>query len=174
MTYQRQGFKLVYSLELLLTVGLAATIIGLAIGFVIAQRLAPSQTSQRQLETHLTEMQEQQENYQHEVSEHFVETADLLNQLTSSYRNVHNHLAKGAQQLAGDHVSDSLKTLADDSTSTNATNSELDLAADIMPPLDYAPKTAPNQTGMLNEEFGLDKEKRQEQLDVIIASEDRM
>ena len=31
-----------------------------------------------------------------------------------------------------------------------------DLAA-IQPPLDYAPKTSPDEKGMLNEEFGLDR-----------------
>ena len=31
--------------------------------------------------------------------------------------------------------------------------------ADIQPPLDYAPKSSPNETGMLNEEFGLERVK---------------
>ena len=29
--------------------------------------------------------------------------------------------------------------------------------ADIQQPLDYAPKTSPDEKGMLNEEFGLDR-----------------
>lgn len=160
-----------YSLELVLTVGLAATVIGLIAGYIIALRAAPSQQSQRQLETHLSEMQQQQENYQHEVSDHFVETADLLNQLTNSYRDVHNHLAKGAQKLAGDNASESLKSLADDSDE-NTDNISVNEA--ISPPLDYAPKVAPNEPGMLNEEFGLDKKQRQQQIDIMIAAEDRM
>ncbi len=156
-----------YSLEIIITVGLAATIIGLIAGFFIAQRAAPTQRSQRQLETHLHEMQQQQQDYQQEVSEHFVETATLLNQLSSSYRDVHNHLAKGAQLLAGENASESIKTLPGD---TPSDNKPTDLDQNISPPLDYAPKKAPNTPGMLNEEFGLSKSKQQEEPDDPIAT----
>ena len=121
-----------YSLELIITVGLAAVVIGAIAGFVIAHRTAPSQRSQRQLETHLQEMQQQQQDYQQEVSEHFVETANLLNQLTSSYRDVHNHLAKGAQLLAGDSASETLRALPDDKEPAQA---EVVIDQDIKPPL---------------------------------------
>jgi uncharacterized membrane-anchored protein YhcB (DUF1043 family) len=164
----------VYSLELVITVGLITSVISLIAGYFIALRTAPSQKSQRQLESHLSEMQQQQEDYQHEVSDHFIETADLLNQLTSNYRDVHNHLAKGAQRLAGNNASESLKALSDDSNEAN-TNADTDADADVIsPPLDYAPKVAPNEPGMLNEEFGLDKKQRQQEIDVMIAAEDRM
>ncbi|WP_159931103.1 YhcB family protein [Oceanicoccus sp. KOV_DT_Chl] len=158
-------------MELVITVGLAATIIGALIGFFIAQKTAPSQQSQKLMETQLKEMQLQQENYQHEVAEHFVETADLLNHLTNSYRDVHNHLAKGAQSLAGEHASENLKAIP--VTTSTAKKKPDTVEEHTMPPLDYAPKT-PNQPGMLNEEFGLEKTKRQEELEVILSSEDRM
>lgn len=150
-----------YSLELLLTVGLAATIIGLIAGYLITQITSPSEQSQRQMESRLKDLQQQQENYQHEVSEHFEETAKLLNQMTDSYREVHKHLAKGAQLLAGDTASQSLKSLSDNSDSDT-----VELDENIMPPLDYAPKKAPNAPGMLNEEFGLDKEKPESEADI--------
>ena len=159
-----------YSLELVITVAFAMTIIGLVAGYLIALRAAPSQQSQRQLEDNLNEMKQQQENYQHEVSEHFVETADLLNQLTTSYKDVHNHLAKGAQLLAGDNAKETLKTLEGDVEAPVIVNE----GDTITPPLDYAPKTAPNEPGMLNEEFGLDKKAQQEKIDVMITAEDRM
>ena len=141
-----------YSLEFLLTVSLATIIIGLVAGFLLAMRKSPSQQSQRQLENHLSELQQQQKNYQHEVTEHFSETADLLNQLTSSYRDVHNHLAKGAQILAGEQASESLKVLLEDKATAEEVPSD-----SITPPLDYAPKAAAHEPGMLNEQFGLDK-----------------
>ncbi len=159
-----------YSLELVITVAVAMTLIGLAAGYLIALRAAPSQQSQRQLEEHLNQMKQQQEDYQHEVSEHFVETADLLNQLTTSYRDVHNHLAKGAQLLAGDNAKKTLKELPDGSEAPQIVNE----GDTITPPLDYAPKTAPNEPGMLNEEFGLDKEERQQEIEGVLAAEDRM
>lgn len=147
---------LVYSLEFVITVGLAAIVIGIITGSVITQRSAPSKRSQRQVENHLTELQQQQQDYQHEVNEHFSETANLLNQLTDSYQQVHNHLAKGAQLLATDSASESVKMIPS-GTLTEEESAIPD--SSITPPLDYAPKTAPNQPGMLNEEFGLDKKK---------------
>ena len=143
-----------YSLELLITAGLAALIIGLVAGFVIAQRSAGSQQSKRQLEARLNELQKQAKDYQHEVTEHFNETAQLLNQLTDSYRDVHTHLAKGAQMLTTDgSARTTLKMLgADDHV--NVTDDGLD---NLSPPLDYAPKKTPCQPGILNEEYGLEK-----------------
>ena len=163
--------RFVYSLELVITVVFAMTIIGLAAGYLIALKTGASQQSQRLLKDQLNEMKEQQESYQHEVSEHFVETAGLLNQLTTSYRDVHNHLAKGAQLLAGDNAKETLEALEAGDTETPAIVNEGDT---ITPPLDYAPKTAPNEPGMLNEEFGLDKEQRQQEIEGVLAAEDRM
>ena len=145
-----------YSLELLVTVGIAMLIIGAIIGAAIVQRTGSSQQTQRQLETQLSDLQQQAQNYQHEVTEHFNETAELLNQLTSSYRDVHNHLAKGAQTLATDErARQTIKMLpADEETSSTEPT-----PTNITPPLDYAPKTGTDGPGMLNEEFGLDKAK---------------
>lgn len=142
-----------YSLELVLTAALGSVIAGIILGFFIAQRTSTSNNAQRQLEEQLSEMKQQQDHYQQEVSDHFMETAQLLNQLTNSYRDVHNHLAKGAQILAGDSVGDSLKALPEDKQSTPGTKTAESM---LTPPLDYAPKTA-NQPGMLNEEFGINK-----------------
>ena len=145
-----------YSLELLIAIGLGCTVTGLIIGYFISQRTAPSQRSQQQLESHLNDMQQQQEHYQHEVTEHFIETSELLNKLTSSYTDVHNHLAKGAQLLAGENAQESLQALPNEQDSDNTPPLS---ESDISPPLDYAPKAAPDATGMLNEKFGLDKTK---------------
>ncbi len=143
-----------YSLELLLAFGLAMLLIGLIGGFLIAQKSANSPQAQRKLEKHLDDLERKQQDYQHEVTEHFVETAELLNQLTDSYRDVHNHLAKGAQKLAGENAQQSLKMIAADDANDNE---EIDDIQPITPPLDYAPKSSNNEPGMLNEEFGIQK-----------------
>lgn len=141
-----------YSLELVITIALAAVVIGLVAGFFIAQRAAPSQRSQRKLESRMHEMQQQQEDYQQEVSEHFVETGQLLNQLTDSYRDVHNHLARGAQRLAGETATQLLQPVEKKEEDYQPVDDEV-----ILPPLDYAPKSSHSEPGMLNETFGLDK-----------------
>lgn len=159
-----------YSLELLIAIASGTSIVGLFVGYLIAQRTAPSQQSQKQLENHLQDLQQQQENYQHEVTEHFVETATLLNQLTSSYTDVHNHLAKGAQLLAGENASDSLQALPESKDSHK--DKALDEAV-MSPPLDYAPKLAPDAPGMLNEEFGLDKTRKDINLEASTVIENK-
>lgn len=105
-----------YSLELLIGIGIGAAIIGIAVGFFIGRKSPTSQREQEQLQTQLAELKQQQEDYQDEVSDHFLETAQLFNQLTNSYKDVHTHLAAGAQKLAGDRATESLKALSDEST----------------------------------------------------------
>ncbi|MEX2497642.1 MAG: DUF1043 family protein [Wenzhouxiangellaceae bacterium] len=50
-------------------------------------------------------MQLKQENdkFRNEVTEHFVETARLINQMTDSYKQVFDHLSSGAEKLVDDH-----------------------------------------------------------------------
>lgn len=141
-----------YSLETILFACLATAVVGLLAGYIFSQRKGASGLAQRKLEIQLSELQRQQHDYKNEVTEHFQETAQLLNQLTSSYRDVHNHLAQGAHLLAGEAVGESLQTLPE----TPNKNQPLEAAA-ITPPLDYAPKSTPYDTGMLNEEFGFEK-----------------
>jgi hypothetical protein len=88
------------------------------------------------------------------VVEHFTETAKLLNNLTESYRDVHNHLAQGAATLCQGEGPISLERLE---SRRDLTEIPANLAH-IQPPLDYAPKNSPDEKGMLNEEFGLDRE----------------
>lgn len=49
-------------------------------------------------------MQLKQENdkFRNEVTEHFVETARLINQMTDSYKEVFDHLSSGAERLVDD------------------------------------------------------------------------
>lgn len=49
-------------------------------------------------------MQLKQENdkFRNEVTEHFVETARLINQMTDSYKEVFDHLSSGAEKLVDD------------------------------------------------------------------------
>ena len=113
------------------------------------------------MEKQLQDLQQQQQDYQHEVTEHFVETARLLHQLTDSYQDVHNHLAKGAQLLAGNRASESMQAITADIKNTEI---EYDEDDEISAPLDYAPKS-PNQPGVLNEEFGLQKTVKEGELE---------
>ncbi len=87
----------------LLTSNLSSTLIILAVGIIIGAAISKifnrsGKTSE--LQKNLEETKEQFENYQQEVGAHFQTTADLVNKLTESYREVHQHLSQGAQTLA--------------------------------------------------------------------------
>jgi len=148
----------VYSLYDLTIISLSLLFVGLIVGYLWAAKRAPSPQAQRKLEEHMQKLESQQEDYQHQVNEH--ETAALLNQLTDSYRDVHNHLAKGAQLLCGDQASEHLQQLGVNPTE-NFSGEEVP-PEDITPPLDYAPKNDPHAKGVLNEEFGLEKNQKQD------------
>ena len=131
----------------------ACLIAGLLIGVLVGQRSSKDSKRYREVERKLDLVMQEKKAYEDQVVEHFGDTARLLNTLTESYKNVHNHLAAGASTLCQDTGPVALSSL-----STPADNSEIPAElADVQPPLDYAPKTSPDETGMLNEEFGLER-----------------
>ena len=133
---------------------IVALLAGAAVGALLSRRLSTDTQKQRELERNLDRLLQQQKDYQHEVVEHFTDTAKLLGNLAESYRDVHNHLAHGASKLAGEHQVTELQPIPE-------TSLQQLIAAggpvQTQQPLDYAPKSSPYETGMLNEEFGLDK-----------------
>lgn len=142
------------SQEVLLAAGAALAILGLLLGYLFGRRTSTAAQKYREVELKLDQVLQDKKVYEDEVVEHFTETAKLLNNLTASYRDVHNHLAKGAGTLCQGLGPVSLEQLENSRTSAEI---PADLA-DIQPPLDYAPKTSPSEKGMLNEEFGLERQ----------------
>jgi hypothetical protein len=143
-----------YSLEILIAAGAVLLILGLAIGMLLGRRTSTAGQKYREVERKLDEVLQDKKAYEDEVVEHFSDTAKLLNNLTESYRDVHNHLAKGAATLCLGEGPVLLDRLEDGRDSAEIPAH----LADIQPPLDYAPKTSPDEKGMLNEEFGLDRQ----------------
>lgn len=79
-------------------------IAGLAIGFFIGRSSSAGVKRSLQLDQELRETREELERYRNRVVEHFSTTADLFNRMTADYRAVYEHLARGAQQLAGNQI----------------------------------------------------------------------
>jgi uncharacterized membrane-anchored protein YhcB (DUF1043 family) len=159
----------VYSIDTLLLTGIVTLAVGLAVGLLLSRRLNPDNRKQRELERSLDRLLQQQKDYQHEVVEHFTDTSKLLNNLAESYRDVHNHLAAGASALCDDQAGNILSKIPDDSLSEFSSKSELDA---VEAPRDYAPKPSPHATGVLNEEFGL--ERMPEAPEVLIIEEEEV
>ncbi len=50
------------------------------------------------------QLREENERFRGEVNDHFVQTAELINRLTDSYKAVFDHLSEGAERLVDDKV----------------------------------------------------------------------
>jgi uncharacterized protein len=139
---------------MLLAVGATMAIFGLLLGWATGRRTSAAVKKYRDIALKLDQVMQEKRAYEDEVAEHFTETAQLLNNLTESYRDVHNHLAHGAANLCHGEGPVSLERLE-----SRRDSSEIPAhLAHIQQPLDYAPKHSPDEKGMLNEEFGMERE----------------
>jgi len=131
--------------------GIILAVLGLGLGLSIGRRTSTQSQKNREVERKLDQVLQDKKAYEDEVVEHFTDTAKLLNSLTESYRDVHNHLASGAAELCHGQGPVVLGHL-----DGNREDAEIPAhLADVQPPLDYAPKTSPDEKGMLNESFGM-------------------
>lgn len=138
-------------------------LLGGGVGFIVS-RARNSDTRVRELEEHLKSLQGKYDHYQEAVTQHFSTSAQLVNNLTSSYREVHEHLVRGAQNLCADskrhgesnpaHAFLSLEPPRDPySRQTPALLNDESYLASVQPPRDYALKK-PEEKGTLDEDYG--------------------
>ena len=126
--------------------------IGIVIGFFVAGRTKAAPSKLTDLEKQLDELQSSHARYREEVSSHFSMTAELVQQMTDSYRDVYQHLATGAQELCSGEVANKLLP-----TSSDRMPGGLDDDSSVQAPKDYAPRPHPDHKGALAEDFGLEK-----------------
>ena len=136
-------------------IGIACLALGLVIGAAFASRLGGGPTRVRELEDQLRRLRESDKEYRESVSEHFSGTAELVQQMTESYKDVYQHLATGAQALCSAEVASRLLPSNTDAVFENTPAELEDLG--ILPPKDYAAKQDPAKKGALAEDFGLEK-----------------
>ena len=136
---------------------IACLAVGIVTGVIFASRLNASPSRVQELENQIRTLKENQISYRDNVSDHFSMTADLVQHMTESYREVYQHLASGAQDLCSDDVASKLLPVGSDAVFENAI--EADVSSGLIPPKDYAMKQDPDQRGALSEDFGLHKSK---------------
>lgn len=140
-------------------------LLGAAAGVFYVKKQTPD-LRVKELETLLHDLQGRHERYQRSVSEHFEETASLVNELTQRYRDVHEHLVQGAQTLCDDpkRPRDENPARAFNNLEGPAVISSAPVYAPYSrvedhelvgfePPRDYATKN-PADKGTLDERFG--------------------
>lgn len=132
----------------LILAAIAALIIGIVIGVFFGRSGQGSTLRQRRAEQQSEEVRNEYLRYQAQVNEHFMESAHLLRRFNDAYRDVNQHMARGANRLCNDE--EWLAELAEETSRKRLEEASEDAAE---PPRDYAPKTS----GTLSEDFGLKK-----------------
>lgn len=132
--------------------GIVCLAIGVAGGLLLARRIDNTSPGRvEELENRIQELQRFHADYREHVSEHFNTTAELVQQMTDSYRDVYQHLARGAQDLCNEDIANRLLPSADNAMFAS---NELDA---LEQPKDYAPKRGNGNSGALSENFGLER-----------------
>lgn len=136
---------------------IVAAVAGLLIGYFAGRRSAPSAEITRELEQQLVVARAERERFEQQVDAHFSETASKVGALTNSYREVYEHLAKGASDLcSNDESKKSFEALATpDAAGLAAIEAD---SVRVEAPRDYAERGSASDPGVLDERFGLDGE----------------
>ncbi len=140
-----------YSFSTLVVTGFLSLLIGGALG-AAALYIFRTRFLSQNLEQRLHQAENNLQAYQRDVAEHFAQTSDLVNNLTQSYREVHEHLANGALRLATPAISRQIIDSAN--ANVNSASKAYLNEQRIEPPRDWAPKT-PGSKGALSEDYDL-------------------
>ena len=89
-------------------------VIGGMAGFYFAKLDDFSKKQKQQLEDKLQKTEQELVEYKDQVTAHFIETANLINNMTESYQKVHEHLAKGSVELCNNAVEVNKLTVSSD------------------------------------------------------------
>lgn len=112
------------------------------------------------LEQQLQTLTNEHETYKSSVHAHFSSSAQLLSKLTESYKEVYVHLADGARALCPEYISSQLAFNSDDKAllgSGSPTSQYNETTRPVAPPLDYAPKSNPDQKHAADDDFRVNK-----------------
>lgn len=121
--------------------GLVCLIGGMVIGAILYKFLRSDEVRVHQLEDQLQTLSDEYENYKKDVHAHFGDSAQLLNKLTESYKDVYQHLAQGARTLCPDYIAKEITQATAITGLDQPQNAPQRLNSDnkpiLSPPLDY-------------------------------------
>jgi uncharacterized membrane-anchored protein YhcB (DUF1043 family) len=83
-------------------IAVPAVLIGILLGSIITYLLIARNRKTHELQLELNQLTERFAEYRDQVTQHFMRTSELVQEMTRSYRDVYEHLASGAQHLCGD------------------------------------------------------------------------
>ncbi|MEN8206075.1 MAG: DUF1043 family protein [Pseudomonadota bacterium] len=83
-------------------IGILGILLGIGLGSIVTYALASRNSRNQNLQAELDQLSERFTEYRDQVSQHFMHTSDLVQEMTRSYRSVYEHLATGAFHLCGE------------------------------------------------------------------------
>lgn len=95
-------------------IGLLGMLLGSMLGSIATYLATTRNRKTHELQQELSQLRERFTDYRDQVTQHFMRTSELVQEMTRSYRDVYEHLASGAQHLCGDN--DDRQPLGHDTT----------------------------------------------------------
>ena len=84
-------------------IGMLSFLLGTVIGCILTYTIVARNNRTHQLQVELNELTGDFRDYRDQVTNHFMRTSELVQEMTQSYRSVYEHLASGAQHLCGEN-----------------------------------------------------------------------
>ena len=84
--------------------GILFTALGIALGSIVTYLVVARNGRTRKLQDELDQLKDRFTDYRDQVTQHFMRTSELVQEMTQSYRAVYEHLASGAQNLCGGQI----------------------------------------------------------------------
>jgi len=85
-------------------IGLLSFLLGGTLGCIVAYLINTRHGRTRKLQEELDQLKDRFADYRDQVTQHFMRTSELVQEMTQSYRSVYEHLATGAQQLCSEET----------------------------------------------------------------------
>jgi uncharacterized membrane-anchored protein YhcB (DUF1043 family) len=85
-------------------IGALGVLLGIGLGSVVTYTLTRRENRNENLQAELDQLVERFAEYREQVSQHFMHTSDLVQEMTRSYRAVYEHLATGAYHLCAEQT----------------------------------------------------------------------
>ncbi len=133
--------------------GVIGAVVGIIIGWMLGRSSAPGSQENRELEQQLDDAKASHERFEQKVNAHFADTAGRLNALTENYREVYEHIARGAADLCPQENASAFNALSAPEEQPQTIEAD---SVVVEPPRDYAPKSSDDDPGVLDERFGLE------------------
>jgi len=118
-------------------IGALGVLLGTGLGSIVTYTLTRRNNRNENLQAELDQLVDRFAEYREQVSQHFMHTSDLVQEMTRSYRAVYEHLATGAYHLCAEQTDapslghQSADALATDNASPAGDDPEYDELAEL-------------------------------------------